>query len=566
MQNPPESTMDAVSFFKKVKKDKQLTIEQRIDKCKGWFDTDGEKTDSDIRWMNFMIKMMEKISRDLLKRLKEEGGFPYLVDRTASGPHYPKAHDHVEVNERKVMVREAISSIEKLMDNEFWEVPFGEEEDSCHSERGVAYLVVRLLKQVLKGLKLQHCVTVIQDRSLAGVECDILLVYKPNLLPFATLEVKKPGNPEVVFEGMDEEENSGRQNRVAGQVFNQLRALQLYGFPSVVGMLTTWNQWRIMGLPEPDNNYFQEIEKTFEKHPRTNVGERDHSNVSVQADSSAELKPKFDNETQATEQEHKLWAGEIVPPHNGKDTDQFGQEVKNSGKAIVSQVVLFVIKAWSILSDFLETKPPNVATIKSGQKLPCRVLDPQNPNQFAFSTRTLTSLKLQTFVKKNVEIYVIRHLGMGNSGNVCLGTTKDGGCCAIKFYHDSEERQFAEQECKNWKEIYGDGDGDFQAFLHKTPEGPCLVMPYCQPIPEEDRQGLLDDGSIKEALEKFADSGYIHRGTKWCHFCRWKDEILLIDLGPNGLERVEKKDRNQWIEKAIETLQQNQKKRKRVSS
>jgi hypothetical protein len=34
---------------------------------------------------------------------------------------------------------------------------------------------------------------------------------------------------------------------VAGQVYDAMTALQLYGFPQVFGMVSTWNHWRFVG-------------------------------------------------------------------------------------------------------------------------------------------------------------------------------------------------------------------------------------------------------------------------------------------------------------------------------
>ena len=91
------------------------------------------------------------------------------------------------------------------------------------------------------------------EPCLAGAECDLLLVYRPNRLPSATIEVKKPSNSKegrkLIYEGIDDE-----GNRVAGEVHDEMTAVRLFGFRMVTGMIATGNQFRIVGLHADDNS------------------------------------------------------------------------------------------------------------------------------------------------------------------------------------------------------------------------------------------------------------------------------------------------------------------------
>ena len=91
----------------------------------------------------------------------------------------------------------------------------------CDSESGVVTtIVIPLLVAILKGRKLSNVIQVVQERTLAGVECDVLLIYKPNHLPLATLEVKKAGftaeQRKQVFVGLKKAKRSDSKNYVAG--------------------------------------------------------------------------------------------------------------------------------------------------------------------------------------------------------------------------------------------------------------------------------------------------------------------------------------------------------------
>ena len=89
-------------------------------------------------------------------------------------------------------------------------------------------------------------------------------------------------------------------------------------------------------------------------------------------------------------------------------------------------------------------------------------------------------------------------------------------------------------------------------------------MPYLDPILESERCELLKKNGpapspIEKTLNEFAKSGYIHKEIKWRHFRRWtsKEKILLIDLGPNSLEKKEKpEDRESWIKESLAALEE----------
>ena len=108
---------------------------------------------------------------------------------------------------------------------------------------------------------------------------------------------------------------------------------------------------------------------------------------------------------------------------------------------------------------------------------------------------------------------------MGDRANVCLGTSEDGGsCCAVKFYHANEadeQRALAKDECKNWETAYRRQACFAMAYALDVAGGHCLVMPYLHPVKPEERLRLLDSGEIRNALEAFAESGFIHVEMQW---------------------------------------------------
>jgi hypothetical protein len=170
--------------------------------------------------------------------------YPVLKDRTASLPYTPVNHEGATIVESINI----FPSIDGLVDVDFWNtglwaLPQEAKDINCDSEAHAQSHVVTILKSVLAGLKLADVVEIVDNRTLAGTECDILLVYKPNRLPFSTIEVKKPANtPEarrMIFYGQED------KNLIAGELYDECKAVELFGFDRVVGMVTTGNHWRL---------------------------------------------------------------------------------------------------------------------------------------------------------------------------------------------------------------------------------------------------------------------------------------------------------------------------------
>lgn len=208
-----------------------------------------------------------------------------------------------------------------------------------------------------------------------------------------------------------------------------------------------------------------------------------------------------------------------------------------------------------------------MGAIKVHSQMPCRILK-EGEQHFAFGTVTLTKLNLDKFNKNLKQIHVIRHVGMGDSGNCCLGASANGNSsCVVKFYHQvkgATTTVLADEEFQNWQKIYGEtqlqhwnsicGANKVLPMSHtfKIAEGHCLVMPYLRPIRKSERHQLLDNNQIKKALVSFAKTGYKHLDIKWRHFGRWKEGIFLLDLG--RVADVVDAEIESWVKEAMEML------------
>jgi hypothetical protein len=600
-----------MEFLDGLDRNTEMSAEAKAQLCEEWLGENPNHKDSQIA--EFYVRMWRRVDEATrradtlaqerasvsIQALKTK--YPVLTDTTISLPYFPKNHRHADTSPVQLDLAAVNVFVSESFPN-FWQTSFIGEPENCDSESKAQFFVYNLLTAILKGMNLRDFVEVSMNRTLAGAECDVLLIHKPNRLPFAVLEVKKPGNSEegrrLVWEGSPlknrgtSEESGG--NRVAGEIYDAMRAVQLFGFATVTGMITTWNQWQIVGLHDDKlisgdstgdsaasnvRHLFEKF-KLFRQRKQTQPVVDNAMNPSFEQSVSPEQKSiiikKHERASSKQELRREIWASAIIPSHKNKDTNQLLRVAEENGESIVCQLVLFVVKSCgdlqAVLDLDLRVMSEDINHVKICKMMPCRILRQNHKscsktksNVFAFGTVQLKNLNLDTFCKAE-SIHVIHHLGMGEYGNVCLGTSSKGSsCCAIKFYHNASLRvEFASRECQAWENIYGLCIPKFPIpYLLQVTGGPCLVMPYLHPIEKGERQDLLDQGVLKEVLVTFAKSGFIHRDIKWRHFRRWKKKglagsrIVLTDLGEGSLCEHEGDDDAvaTWIDKSLSNLQ-----------
>ncbi|KAG7339119.1 hypothetical protein IV203_025848 [Nitzschia inconspicua] len=411
-------------------------------------------------------QLLQKLHAASLKSLKEE--FLAISDRTSSGPHLSENHKHAEVQQIDNLV-DCLNNLEKnWLDDRFWEtscVPHKQFRE-CYKESEAQGLVSYILKTLIVALKLSDYIDVVHNATLAGIECDILLVYRPNYLPFAVIEVKKPCNCQEhrlqLWQGKIPEGLKTRQNVVAGQIFDSMSAIRLFGFPNLYGMIATGNQFRLVGTysgEDPNDRVMFDKELLNEIKKDTSSGEAIAAVLKEfqgwTDDTSSECITTYSPEQpsvvlsqygsgQTDELANRVvWASEIVPSFEDlKDEDDMIEKVRNSGAEILSLVVLFVVKGCQMLTAFLKSRGgPQLLSpsITIRPKMPCRILQ-TNERIFSFGSVQVNSLNLNKY-KATPPLFVIHHLGMGEYGNCCLAVSRYGtSCCAVKFFHRVDGR------------------------------------------------------------------------------------------------------------------------------
>jgi hypothetical protein len=540
-----------------------------------------------------MATMDQKLTIRSLSSIKFD--FPATFDRTASGPHLSKNHPHADI--LQVDTAKALSSIQNnWLDKEFWETPFVASSNTgdCSSEHTAQRWSVGLLESIVQGLGLERFVGVAEHRSVAGSECDILLVYRALSLPFAVIEVKKPCNTDeqrrFVWSGVEKakgkvaKKRKGKRvresrreisNVVAGQVFDAMTALQLYGFPQVCGMITTWNHWRMVGTVADDE--LNDLDKADENR-KIVVEQETGSNVLLKnirlrfqntgtlcsEESPEQQKVHYQSQQEKSKRVNKsrvIWASNIVPSFeaitntHGDLESAIVEQGKKSGSSIVSLVSLFVVKACKTLLDFIQRSHFStfLHPVTVWSMMPCRILT-HNAAVFAFGSITLRQINFDQFSEGST-LHVIRPLGIGAYGNCCFAVSSEGAsCCVVKFFHRPACKEVnAQLECLNWNTVYKNKEGFPKCRAVKAAEGYCLVMPYLPPIPKKDRWKMIENNAIQGALEAFCSSGFVHPEIKWRHLGLWRGSVVLLDLGTIQEEGDEEK-RTAWCVESMEKL------------
>jgi hypothetical protein len=490
------------------------------------------------------MSIQAKLKDRSLRSLAEE--FPTVVDRTVTGGYFPKNHDKASVNDNLVDGR-VLSLVNELLTDEFLDAPwFKRQDNDCDSENDVRGRVEGLLRSVVTGLKLDDTIQVVTTRTLAGAECDVLLVYKRNRLPFGTIEVKKPGSliqdQKLVFFGDD----SG--NKVAGQIYDHMLALTLFGYQRVFGMITTWNHWRLVSTCHShvtdDLKSFMgtAVEESLQKFQGITVPNQNWTNISAKGSPIVQEAKYIDNGP-AVASKREIFASQIIPDlmldydqerNQDERSSTLQSTTQESGREILQLVIIFVLKALWSLSDLLAKPGCSPWTVAIRPQMACRILQEVNPSVFAYGTATVTGVAYGKCVPAKARINVIHHLGSGEFGCVCLGVSVTSlSCCAVKFFHRSQPdaATAAERELKNWTKAYGKQSFVEKAHIRMAGTLSCLVMPYFRPVLKKDRKKLLRNGDIKRALENFALLKCTHDDVRWRHFGYWNEEMVLFDLG-----------------------------------
>ena len=108
-----------------------------------------------------------------------------------------------------------------------------------------------------------------------------------------------------------------------------------------------------------------------------------------------------------------------------------------------------------------------------------------------------------------------------------------------------------------WIEIYPELEKHI--YLGKfSDDKEFLCMPYLKPLKTDERQLVISNESLLEALQGFVKKPFVHKVISWRHIGTLNDKIHFLDFGRDGLEEspTDEGKKQKWVSKNYERLQQ----------
>ena len=172
-----------------------------------------------------------------------------------------------------------------------------------------------------------------------------------------------------------------------------------------------------------------------------------------------------------------------------------------------------------------------------------------------FGNEVLAEVRKRVFVcpplHKVTDLLLVEDLGYGGSARAFLACTKNASAFCVAKCARSESKDWTFEnaqksltaEAELWREIYGIDETDSVLVSGVHVEAgiwggrPVLLMPYCQPIPEDEREKRL--GLVQNTLvEHFYERGYVHHDVHWRNIgliqANGEVKAVVYDLAPHG--------------------------------
>jgi len=513
----------------------------------------------------------EVIGKRSLQALKECNR--PLSNRTASKPHVEKLKHSPAI----------INRVDYNFDDDIkvpYDAPYVPHDSSVDSETDVQMFILRILESISRSISSKE-IHFAQNRRVVGVECDILLLYGKNRIPFSAVEIKKNGGDCFVHAIFSDDSSVEKKlkGKVQGEHLTQLEQIQFFGFEKVFGVISDGNHSMITCTGSFSKaTDLPGVGETPNKKRSANTMKEESSQV------SPDNAVRFVTKTSRLTTFAKGAVGILSKNTRSLYCSNYSDVFNDSPSANVNWE-----PSLKLLTHFVKLAINSVdprqfcREILINRNLPARIIELSNEStMFAHSTIRFDSspdLERCLLYKSTLnEILLFKHLGMGTNGDCCLATTKEKkkSFCAVKFFADRKSAlDLAKAECSLWKSIYRKLPEARVVQLPPTDDydntgqqDACLCMPYLIPIDASERQEALKNGSICECLEGFATKNYHHNEVLWRHlgfFCtRHKKKVrskkvYLCDLGNLTKRDGESDDKwkdetKTWITKCLESL------------
>jgi hypothetical protein len=379
-----------------------------------------------------------------------------------------------------------------------------------------------------------------------------------------------------IFSGDDNQFEGNEAGITMGQIFDQLNTLELGGYENLYGMITNGNTWMMI-----QNNQGQNFEPFNDNNVRRLLAEQLPSSNGISPD---KFDPIFEENAPAIE---------VISSNNSDDQEEQIDKttpnriltasqplsVTQSPEQCIYLIREFIWRAYERLNircAITGIRSCRVLWVipKGNLEGPKTKMDPRtNPNMFAFQRVNLKRIskdlsKLITFndiYQQTKQIFLIKNIGAGEFGDCCLAMDSVGvNFCAVKFFvpkntseSEKSEYELARDEHDTWIEIYPELEKHIHLGNISDDKG-FLCMPYLKPLKTDERQLVISNQSLLEALQEFVKKPFVHKVVSWRHIGTLNGNIYFLDFGRDGLEDspTDEGEKQKWVSKNYERLQQ----------
>ena len=346
---------------------------------------------------------------------------------------------------------------------------------------------------------------VIREANLLFLSCrqhmSLFQKYQPDLLvvcsfgvPIGIVEVKKLfgsplSNPNVI-----------------GQMYDYLSQLMHYtGRCHVFGILTDYNEWRIVWLTETNDAAMSATINTNGDAGQQRVqGPLTFLLLDV-PDWDREVTTSFGEETECQLERHV-----------------YGTSIISWNDPLLPRYLISVVRKM-VASP---THPVNMTKLELERGYIRLNKETWIWDRVKRVTPVSFGAKVPAYFQS---AYLLADLGGGGDGRVWLASTPNGSACVLKFSNDNN-RESLEEEARIWKTVWKCG-----VIVKVLNSRPVLVMPWLKSCTKEDYLTNPDiQSTVMEAFKKFAAAGFEHNDISYRHIGLYRKDsklkALLFDL------------------------------------
>ena len=474
----------------------------------------------------------------------------------------------------------SFTEIEKLPDLElpakFWNAGVRFEKARAYStEPHVTQFLSDLLRGIVGGLQLQS-VNIVPELENMDISPDLVFTIGNNRVHSMACEVKKGNGGSKTWKSDSE---------VAGQVFEQLSVTQMGVGGPAYGIVSTFNEVRLVSTNDFGSHKPLVIGKELEQSEKKTTPDKEDlpvfaNDLSAASSHRSGVKTIPMIKKDPDDPQNKTRMGAIVVekelPRTFFSSKVFALGMVGDLDLTEKNKAVIKLLATAILLAQESTEVPKTDLSAESLKTTARVFNFVQQTIYPASVELSSGIRFDVFPRKqDKKFYSFSQIGCGANAVCCLATAPSGAVCVLKIFHQREEpgKELAAEEFLNWRNVYEVHKVNNWTFIRSAEIRGIhfLVLPYFSvPRNKEERESFMEGhkkSKLWKALAEMADQGYAHDDLKWHHVGdMWGDankrnrdggkvfdkKAYLFDLGK--VSKLAVQDQDKWVTDSFEML------------